>query len=549
MSFYPFVATSSGGGTATQPYQFNVTSATYGAVGDGQIITDALITSGQPTLTTVSSTPFKPSDQGKIFQFRTAGATAAGATLVGTISAYISSSSVTLSVNASTTVNSPGAIFMWATDDTTAFQNAVNAATTYASAANTGGSYAEVLIPPAPKGYYYGIGGALSHANSGNAQITIPVIATTQNKVTLVFKGTEDAGSVRHWQQTVPQMGASTLVSFGHYATSSAQTTDITANGNPAVIGGPTAPNGYGTGATLFSNMMPVLKGLTILTTYCSNGITYGAFNFIGCANAELFDVSYGTTGTFAGNDFNSPSSFAAGSGSFGGIMPNNGNNIGVAMRNVNCQGGYAFGLGFTEHCDIAYGMILYCWSGAVILGSYAEGQSANGMNHKVKFTQLGIEGCTNTIYLLGAGSAGTGPWLEGSIDIESGASGSTLVADNDSGTALLAARGTIHVTGTYTVGNLGTPHPTGLRIIDEKRAPGNVTPPSVPATTVAQTNTFWRDAAVTVTAGTATISAIAVDGVTTNLTSGTFLVPAGASHSITLTYTVGTPVWTWELL
>lgn len=66
-------------------------------------------------------------------------------------------------------------------------------------------------------------------------------------------------------------------------------------------------------------------------------------------------------------------------------------------------------------------------------------------------------------------------------------------------------------------------------------------TQPSVPATTVAQRNTFGVDCTVFVSGG--TVSAIAINGVTTGLTSGAFRVPAG--QSITLTYTVA-PSWQW---
>jgi len=72
----------------------------------------------------------------------------------------------------------------------------------------------------------------------------------------------------------------------------------------------------------------------------------------------------------------------------------------------------------------------------------------------------------------------------------------------------------------------------------------GSLTPPTVPATTVAQTNSFGVDAAVFVAASGATITAIAIGGISTGQTSGSFRVPAG--QSITLTYSGGTPTWTW---
>lgn len=69
----------------------------------------------------------------------------------------------------------------------------------------------------------------------------------------------------------------------------------------------------------------------------------------------------------------------------------------------------------------------------------------------------------------------------------------------------------------------------------------GNLTPPAVPASTVAQANPFGTDCTVYVRGGTVTV--ISVAGGTTGLTSGSFRVAVG--QSITLTYSVA-PTWTW---
>ena len=66
---------------------------------------------------------------------------------------------------------------------------------------------------------------------------------------------------------------------------------------------------------------------------------------------------------------------------------------------------------------------------------------------------------------------------------------------------------------------------------------------PAVPASTTAYTNNFGSDAMVHVTGG--TVSAIAIGGTATGLTSGSFRVPSG--QTITLTYSVA-PSWTWFL-
>lgn len=68
-----------------------------------------------------------------------------------------------------------------------------------------------------------------------------------------------------------------------------------------------------------------------------------------------------------------------------------------------------------------------------------------------------------------------------------------------------------------------------------------NLAAPAVPASGVAQYNNFGIPVTVTVTGG--TVTAIAVNGTTTGLTSGAILVPAYGT--ITLTYSVA-PTWTW---
>jgi len=117
---------------------------------------------------------------------------------------------------------------------------------------------------------------------------------------------------------------------------------------------------------------------------------------------------------------------------------------------------------------------------------------------------------------------------------------------DVDDGNSIL--RGAIQWANTNSSGTL-TPlvnGATGIKIIAVNPAgkPGSATPPSVPATTVALRNPFWRDAAVVVNGG--TVTAIAVDGTATGLTTGLVVVPTG--KTITLTYS-SAPTWTWTLL
>lgn len=93
----------------------------YGAKGDGKSVTTGAISSGQSSLT-ASGADFSLSDVGKAITVRGAGAS--GAALTTTISGFTDSTNITLAANASNTVS--GAAVSWGTDDTLAFQKALN---------------------------------------------------------------------------------------------------------------------------------------------------------------------------------------------------------------------------------------------------------------------------------------------------------------------------------------------------------------------------------------------------------------------------------------
>jgi len=80
---------------------------------------------------------------------------------------------------------------------------------------------------------------------------------------------------------------------------------------------------------------------------------------------------------------------------------------------------------------------------------------------------------------------------------------------------------------------------------------PPTVTTPAVPNTTVAATNTTGVDVAVYLLSGSAAVTVIAVNGVTTGLqltsaatSCATVYLAAGAT--ITLTYASTAPTWVW---
>jgi hypothetical protein len=441
------------------PWIFNV--AAYAAKGDGRLVTDGAMSSGSPILTSASN-EFANVVPGTLVIVKGAGPTGV-TTLVTTAASKQSNGQITLNAVNASGGNLTGATVMWATDDTAALQAAINAAVAYAAAH---GGAATVFLPAAT-GAFYGVGGALQTGGStlGNAQLTLPIIATTVNKVCLTIEGSSNGSGLQHWQQTVPQFSGSTIVSFGVYASIGAQNTSINNNGNGCVLGGPSQPGGYGVAPGVFSNMLVTVRDLSILTTHSSYGLTYSALDLSGVAEANLVDFAYGTTGNVPGGDFEYPASFATGE-SIGVLMPANGNNDNNRCQNVSCHGGYTWAFYATEHLVCDRMCLLYCWSAFCPVGNYFGGV---GSTHAMYVSQLSIEGCSVEIYVVGAGSGGIGPFVNVTqLDTESGA---PTLTDNDSGTALAAMLGTVRLTGLFTPSAVTTTHPTGLKVINGQSA------------------------------------------------------------------------------
>lgn len=439
------------------PGVYDVTKAPYNAKGDGIVLTDGAITTGTAVLTSASS-PFTNITAGMLVAVKGAGPSGV-TTLITTVASKQNNGQITLSATASTTVT--GALVLIASDDTAALQSAINDATAYAAAHGA----AKVLVPD-PTGRFYGIGGPLVSGGTtkGNAQLTLPIVATTGNKAVLTIEGLADGAAVQHWQQTVPQMSGATLVSFGVFASSAAQTASINAAGNACLLGGPSQPGGYGVAPGVFSNMHLVLRNISILTTHSANGLTYSAVDLSGLANAAIENMAYGTTGTVAGNDYASPGSFAFGLVP-GLLLPADGNNDLVSVRNLTCHGGYTYALFATEHFDGNNIRLLYCWAAFCPVGTY---YGSVGSTHAIVATLLSIESCTYLVYIIGGGSGGIGPFLHLRIDTETGL---PRFGDNNSGFAASTARGDVYLTGLYTASSLILDGPVGYDLIDGQRS------------------------------------------------------------------------------
>ena len=432
--------------TGGAEWVFDVTD--YGAAGDARVITDGAISSGTAILTSPSG-GFANAVAGMYVSVKGAGPNGV-TTHIAQIASKQNNGQVTLNANASVTVS--GAIVFFGTDDTAEIQAAIDAAEAHL---NVGNGYAQVYLPP--RGYI--IAGPLNKSKQGNGQLVFGVYAMTGVKKILEFASDNTgAAAVRSWLQTVPQHSGACLISFGVYASTSAQITDINADGNPGVISGPNEGFGYGVAAN-FSNIIPVLRNISFLTTHSSFGLTYGAANFFGCANAYIENFSTSTAGVVPGTDYTSPGVFGTGL-SIALLMPAPGNNDLVLGRNISIGGGYTYGAFVTEHGLIDRYMALYCWAGVVFVGTYF---GSVGSVHAMTILDASIEACTSEVYIMGAGSSGVGPIINiGHLSTESG-------NPNIAGQAahMAAARGVIRWTGLFTPANLAHDNPTGIRSDD----------------------------------------------------------------------------------
>lgn len=438
--------------SVTPAWVFDVTDPAYGAVGDARVVGDGAMGSGSAVLTSATAN-FGTDIVDKSISVKGAGPTGV-TTALGTVLIRTSSTQLTVSFSNTSGGAITNAVVIWGTDNQTAIQAATDAAEAYLAAGNT---LARVYFPAGA----FIVAGALNTSKSGNGQIVFGPQPTTAVKKILEFVGASSgAAAVRHWQQLVPQFAGSCLISFGVYASTGAQIASINAAGNPGVICGPNEGSGYGVGA-VYSNHQAVLENLVILTTHSSFGLTYGAFNFYGCANARVAQVGYGTAGTVASpsTDYSSPGLFGTGL-SFGALMPAPGNNDYSVAEDVSCGGGYTYAFALTEHGVMLRYMGLYCWAGLCVVGTYF---GSVGSVHAMEVISASVEACTHELYIIGAGSEGVGPTVYANISTES----STPNIDGNSANAVKFALGRVRLTGLFTESGVSTSGPCGIELVN----------------------------------------------------------------------------------
>ncbi|MFI6249044.1 hypothetical protein [Streptomyces sp. NPDC051016] len=467
-------------GGGSPEWVFDITDPAYGAVGDAVIVSDGAVTGGTARVTCATSTPFTSDHIGKSVLIQGAGPSGVTA-FATTFASFLGPDRMTLTDTPPTSVTN--AVVIFGTNNYDAIRAAQAAADAYRASGN--GS-AQVFTPVGA----FILDGPLDTSGSGNGQVVFGPDATTGQKSIPHYKGAAPGAGVRHWEQLVPQISGSCWISFGFYSSTSAQTSDINANGNPAIISGPNegASNGLAYGASArFSNTMPVIEDMAFIVPHTAYGITYGGWNFYGCANAEIRgDVSVSTAGVVPGSDYTSPGTFATGL-SIGCLMPAPGNNDLSKIDNLSIQGGFTYAIFFTEHTLIGRIMVLYCWAALCTVGNYA---GSVGAAHSMRVLSASVEVCTHEVYIIGVGTGGVGPI----VDIELSTESSTPNIDGNGVGALMGALGTLKLTGLFTQAGVSTAHPTGIAIVDGqvpraiRRVTANFTARAIDRTVVADT-------------------------------------------------------------
>lgn len=461
--------------------------------------------------------------------------------------AFTSGSAFSLT-NLSALVNPPGRFNVQAygakgdgvTDDTTAINNAVSAG--FAAGVANGTYYAEIYFPPA----VYLIAGSPTTGGTtyGSAQIPLPVIeandlgnpSVAQQKFTLVFKGTADATALYHWNQSVPQQSGAVLRTTYDAGTSQPATGAVSVIGGPNAQGGGVTAHEYGAATNRWDNLLVVVDGITIEVP--QNGNICG-FDFQGVAEANVFNASVLARSTSTGAP-----AIPSPNWSFGLYMPQTNNNDNCNIGYYSCEG-LVYGLIIQEHVQINSIRLINCFDGLVVWPS-------SGFPHRNIIQYASIENCAKCVVFASPGISKLDimsldiEWMTGTVsgvtcrivdDPNNGAYGTIYVGSNggDAGVSLKNALG----------GSNGVNGGAHLKVINIDESAGAVAAPTVPASTTALVNPFWRDAAVVITSG--TVTNITVDG-TTQLTAtpGTVYVPTG--KSITMTYSVA-PTWSWVLL
>ena len=507
---------------STYPWQFKVGDS--GAVGDGKVVSDVTTTSSSAVITSATAN-FQTADVGKTVMINGANGTTSGP-LVTTILSRQSATQVTLSANAgASATNCP---MVYGTDDTAAINTAIGAASTYAQANQF---FAEVVFDA--KIYMLASGPTQTTSpavQNSQLQIPFPAVSGATRKLVIALRGAGANGHAQYWESTAPNLAGTCLVST---LTSAPSTPDVTF-GNQSVLGGP-AGGGAFTGS--FANTKVAVENISVWCPAYTNSYAFDFGYLAGCYVRQCSAHIFAAPGVGGGTspllkDLPAQANFQNKIG-VGMRTPVCGNNADVVVDSFTVEG-YSRGMYVFDHLTAT--RIFTFYNDVALKIDTALGIS--GVNHRISIANFGCEVYNGGISTTGSG----GPYVPVFITMDAECSAPAYDV-SDSGNILFG-----HLSWDDTTRS--TPTITGaanLKIVNEGMGPGKWTgAPSVPASTVAATNTSYRDAVVVVTGG--TVSAVSVDGVAQGYAATGFTVIVPAGKTVTLTYSVA-PTWKWTLL
>lgn len=406
-------------------------------------------------------------------------------------------------------------------DDTAAVNTAVQAAQAYAVAHG----YAEAIFQAG----VYNLASAPSGGTSGTCNAIIPIdpVPATQQKAILALKGAGVQAALYHWQQTTPQLAGTVL------STAYAGGAGPTVGNEPSVLGGPIPHFGYGQQGAVFSNMHLIVDGIGISVP--SEPQVCG-FDFRGIAQVSVPSASV----LASSSSVPARPTSASGLWAWGLYMPMCNNNDLCDIGEFSAEG-MVIGLLAEEHVAAPSVRVINCYNGVQVSAS-------SGAPHGNWFGYISAENCFRPLVFTGHGKANVE-----TLDVE---------WDPANGGAMVSGANNAVPAGLVRVGSNGSDGETlsaamssgvnantglaGLKVINSDMATGPwASAPAVPATTVPQPNTAWRDATVYITG---TVTGISVNGTAVqsgSVTNPIVRVPSGGS--ITLTYDTA-PTWAWVL-
>lgn len=498
-----------------QAWQFLPES--YGAKGDGRIISDAVLNS--TTTLTSASAAFTSADTGKHIMINGA----IGGTNIPLIATMTFVNATTVTLSSTATVSGSGFVAIYGTDDTTAINSAVTAAKAYALANQY---FAEVVF--AAKYYILASGPTQSASPQFNSQVPMPypnVNGATQ-KLVIALTGAGDNGFYQYWASLTPNVVGTALVSM-----TLAPTTVSATFGQQSVIGGPSAGGGFTGG---FANTKVVVRGIEVVCSAYTNQYAYD-FGYVSAMRVQQSSAHiFAPAGIGGGNsplikDLPSQAAFTNTIGC-GLRAPTGQNNADTTAEDFTSEG-YARGLYLFDHFQ--GGRISTIYNDVAVVIDPTLGSS---LQHAIVIAMLGAEAYNGGILVAG-GSSGQIP-VYINLDAECGAPAYDI---SDTGGAL---RGVVHWMDPADNRLPGINGAANLKVINDRLGPGHMaSPPAVPAASAASVPVY-RDAWVIVTGGTNV--AISLDGTSTGLTSGAVRVASGKTVSLGA-YTVA-PTWQWWL-